>query len=643
MKLRLIGFIFMAVLIVSQGFGVSTKYIRGLDLADLQEYQLSNIAILEDNSLELARSYQSVFKSENIIWSMESYKDGFLAGCGETANLLYIDDKTNYNVFSKSNYILFSDIWVSSESIYVAAIPKAVVFELGKDYTIKKEYAMSNAYAWDIVPAASGFYVLAGNPAAIFYFEKGVAKFYKEITSEKNLLKGSVIDGDLYFSGEKNLYRLKDGNVSVVATFDRMIADFIYTNDCFYVITSVKDLAAPAQKTGNGENTKTTSTKKNGTAENSALFMTTKTGIVEKLFEAEEVRFVSVSVLNGKLIIGTDKNGGYFESTFDANSRKFSSVAAGKFVKFYAKKDKLYGILIYPSQIVRFEDSMATKGSFISKVFDTGNVSVWGTPTIDCDPAGRDQLTLLTRTSTVNTEEYWEEWKVCDSKVASSPARFVQYQVQLTTAGKKKPVLRNVTIPFVQENISPTITGVEIKYNAGSVTLKWSAEDKNGDALNYDCYLMMRGKQWVKINSTPITDTSVTLNNNAFPSGEYRMKVLVSDQLSNPQGFEKDNFAVGNWFLMDDKSPEISDLKTGAQDSGRSVEFTVSDEMMPIFSVEYCINGEKWIKILPNDLIYDTKTEAFKVALQTQASVFFQIRCIDALGNTTYGGLLIEK
>lgn len=640
----------------SYGFTVSTKYVNDFKFDNIENFEYSNISFIENGGIELSRDYSEIFTSREMIWSVEKWKNGFLAGSGESAALFFINSQTNYNIFTVSNKILISDIQIIGSNIYFSAIPRASIYILDSGFTLKSEIHISNEYIWQIMPDKTGLYVFAGNPAEIYFYGSNNNMIWSlPVPEEKSILKGIVIGDYLYFFGDGYiLYKTPVKNhrkIIAAASFDNNISDLILSKGKIYIITSIKDIQKPAQtqsgtaSSDDDNSSRGSQSDKRGSkiSEKSALYSYDLQGNLVELFQKSGIKFVSLTQIEDKLIIGSDKNAGYFEISQNDEVNKFTSLGNGKFARFISIDNESYGILLDPARIIKMNTSISKEGYFISSAFDTGNVSQWGSPNISSIVPAETGIDLYTRSGAIFNMDIWEDWSPVKDKIVSSPDRFIQYRVNLKSDGKKNPLFRSIYIPYVQKNIAPEIDKINIGYNNNVIKVSWDASDANKDTLIYDIYLSQNENSWVKINDKPLEDSSFDLNKENFPDGRYRIKITASDERSNTDQESKKSVKLSDYFIIDNTPPVIGDIILKKEGTNYSLGFSATDGLSQLYEACYSINGSKWIKILPIDSIFDSLSESFDIRLNLLPGSVVQVKVTDIFGNYSVKGVYSDK
>lgn len=169
-------------------------------------------------------------------------------------------------------------------------------------------------------------------------------------------------------------------------------------------------------------------------------------------------------------------------------------------------------------------------GTFESTVHDARLPARWGRVrfTGTLPPGGA--MDVHTRSgNTPEPDEAWSEWQPLMARdgsqfVASPPARFLQYRVELR-AERGSPSLKDMAIWYLPRNRAPRLTltaptGGEIW--KGSQTLRWSGTDPDSDTLTYELsYSADGGRTWRLVGEAPAAPPAAAPASTA-PSGRSR-------------------------------------------------------------------------------------------------------------------------
>lgn len=625
-------------------FAVSTKYLGKISFTNIREITFSNVTFVDDGTLELARRTTTLYSSDALLWSFAKTADGFLVGTGDTASLIRIGSRGEEKVFSMTNFMMFSDIETAGDKIWLAAIPQATVFRLDSAYRVEQTFTLSNRYVWDLVPSGGSVYALTGSPAAVYRIDSRSVELLVTLSNDDNLLKGEMFAGDLYFCGDTTLYKWNGTRLSALASFDTTIADFAITGGAIFVATASRDAASVSGRPNEQNQAVTTrpDAGRTGVFDKSALYKVNFTGTVEKVFETSDAKFLALSAIAGNLIVGVQKDGGYYEISPDGSRKAFTSLGSGKFVAMTQDGDSVYAVMTSPSRIVRIDREYAHEGYAVSQVFDLKNVSKFGNPILVTENFPGCSLEMSARSSVVRDDSCWTPWQVVSPASRPDPGRFYQYRVTLRSSGQSTPRLTDIAVPYVELNLAPHIKSVTYTPNAGYMNVKWDTDDANRDQLRFDVYLSREGGEWVRLNRQPLDVTSFNIYYQSFPSGHYRLKLTVSDAVANPASEGLTGYLTGDTFLIDNDPPVITGFDCAAASGKVSVTFSANDALSPILAADYTVNGTDWIKLLPKDQIYDSSSEQFEFRTPVVVPAFVQVRVTDISGNSAVAGAFVR-
>jgi len=293
---------------------------------------------------------------------------------------------------------------------------------------------------------------------------------------------------------------------------------------------------------------------------------------------------------------------------------------------------------------------------YLTKVLDAQWVSRWG----NMRWSGGGALTVQTRSgNTSKPDKTWSPWQAPPKvershndfgdgnvgRVASPEARYLQVRVGF---GSPKTTLRDLTIYYQPQNQRARVTeitvGDEVKTRPSAATrgkprspivkLRWKVENSDDDELVYRLWFREENEQnWKPLGGPePLTRTDYDWNTEPIPDGNYVVKVVASDERANPKEEALEHSLVSSPFLVDNKKPELLDVKVvGNVFSGRA-----QDSFSPISELAYSVDGGEWQPFAPKDGIFDDPVEDFSVKLPDKlapGSHSLAVRAVDAADN----------
>jgi hypothetical protein len=301
---------------------------------------------------------------------------------------------------------------------------------------------------------------------------------------------------------------------------------------------------------------------------------------------------------------------------------------------------------------------------------------------------------LATRTG--NTEKpdvTWSDWSsgytaAAGQQVTSPRARYLQWRASFkrtsnTNADLPAEVLERVQIAYLQQNLRPQVvsiallapgigyqrqpamqsTGLGIAttpadglplnsprsqgrdrqalpprqvLQPGAQSFNWKATDDNDDNLEYSIFFKGEGETDWKLLEKQRTEAFYTLDGSSLPDGVYSIKIVASDEPSNPYG----KFLVGELvsppFVMSNSTPVVE--VTGHKINGRKVDvnFRARIPAGRLTTGEFSVDGGEWNLLFPVDGIADSSQEEFQFTTP-ELSVgehLISVRSTDANGLT---------
>lgn len=150
---------------------------------------------------------------------------------------------------------------------------------------------------------------------------------------------------------------------------------------------------------------------------------------------------------------------------------------------------------------------------------------------------------------------------------------------------------------------------------SGALTLRWVADDPNGDQLSYDLMYRPSGERdWQKLRGG-LAQPFFTLNSSQLPDGHYQFKVQASDAPSNAEGQEREDSRESRDVLVDNTPPKIDALKVDVAGKRVTVRGVFADQVGPLLSASYSLDARDPKPILPDDGVLDGPGESFTLRL----------------------------
>lgn len=335
-----------------------------------------------------------------------------------------------------------------------------------------------------------------------------------------------------------------------------------------------------------------------------------------------------------------------------------------------------------PGRVLRLDAAPASTGTYESDVRDAQAVSTWGVIRWRAAaPAGG--VAVATRAGNTKTpDETWSDWSAPyaapGSPISSPKARYLQWRVTLNTA-RDIPVLTSVGATYLPRNARPVVGGVTVHppgvvfqrpypsgdpdlagydlepparkaltagapkegvqlgkkaYERGLLTLQWRAEDANGDDLEFDVLYRREGETEWKALRRRLAEALTVWDTASVPDGTYTVRVVASDAPSNPPEAALTGYLDSTAVDIDNTVPAVRISPAAAVAGSATFTITATDAASPLKSVEYTLDGTRWLPLYARDGLIDSREESFALTLTgPDAGRTVVVRATDALNN----------
>ena len=384
------------------------------------------------------------------------------------------------------------------------------------------------------------------------------------------------------------------------------------------------------------------------------------------------------------VLLGTSDKGRIYSITNDGRERLVLQSGEGQISTIRTDGKRLFATSSNQGRLYSFGGETLTEGTYESSVRDAKAVALWGR--IWWRASGNVQL----QTRTGNTEkpdETWSDWSAAltdakGSAIASPRARFLQWRAVLKNSGS----LDEVNVSYLPRNIAPEILSIQVQptnvglapnpvipvdpniessglnpsvfgvvaqqipprriYQRGARALQWTAEDRNGDRLEYAVFYREASEANFKLLKDGLRDNFYTIDGLSLADGRYIFKITVTDAPSNPAGQSLTGEKSSESIDIDNSAPTVITVGTPqvAGDKAR-ITFEAVDAASFINRAEYSIDGGDWQTIYAEDGISDAARERYtiEIPLKTAGEISVTLRVFDANGNAGNARAVVKR
>ncbi|HEY4103273.1 MAG TPA: fibronectin type III domain-containing protein, partial [Polyangiaceae bacterium] len=499
--------------------------------------------------------------------------------------------------------------------------------------------------------------------------ESGDAQVYFDAPEQQLMSVAVAPDGTVYAgaSDKAKLYKITaPGRASVLYDFARTEVRGIAVNkkgEVYAIANEIKPgTQAPTRRNeGTPAQPANVANKSKGKG---TLYKFSLDGSPDQLLDDTDEHYTSLVLGDdGRPYVGTGVEGRVY--TVDANhnsvlvadvdERQVSALLLAGKEQFVLASDPA---VVHPVKGIGGADAVWT-----SKVLDAGLRARFGKITWEAS----GPLQISTRTgNTKEPDDTWSAWSNgfnAPALIDSPAARYLQVRARF----EKDPnaVLSEIGISFLTDNLRAVLTNVEAKdsdssesddsiHSSGgpvthkpdsSISLSWKVDNPDKDDLRFRLQYRQVGSQtWFDLlkPQEKLTKESYSWETADLPEGRYRVRVVATDELSNPPDRVTRDEMESSVVLVDNTPPVIEGLKV----VGKRVQGVAIDGVGPIARIEISQAGsDEWTPFYPTDGIFDEPREEFDADVSKLLPVtpaLLTLRVYDKANNFVVRSILLK-
>jgi sugar lactone lactonase YvrE len=377
---------------------------------------------------------------------------------------------------------------------------------------------------------------------------------------------------------------------------------------------------------------------------------------------------------NGHAILGSGNKGTLYRIDSPSLYTALAVVNVNQITALLASPDgAIAAACANVGKVFAFGPGTETEGTVTSEVFDSGVFSSWGR-LIAYGDTPQSSVKLESHSGNLDRpRNYWSDWSTSEPPAS----RFIQWratlsgndahldsveqaylsrnvaprieEIEATPANYKFPaplvasilqrVPQSISLPPIGHHASPSslssgeADASSMTWAKGWIGVRWTAADENNDPLTYT--LQIRGVDetaWKPLKEK-LGERHYSFDSTAFPDGEYRIRVMASDQPGNTAGNALTGELDSSPLLIDNTPPVISGLTS----KGSTISWKAADALNIIKRAEYSLDGDDWMLIDPVSHLSDSKTLQYSLTLSGVADGdhIIAVRVTDDYENTS--------
>ena len=659
-------------------------------------------AVTEDGLITLPPIARERFSDAAVSFTAATAKgDDVIVAKSGGGLVLAIDKAGKSREIAKLEGGVVTSLLATDDGLFAATGPGAKIHKLDGKGKSTVWYSGEVGYVWAMTEApGGGLYVATGDPGKVLKIKDGKAT--ELFASEQTHLRSIAFQkglGIFVGGGERGiLFRSADGEKDFRALFDSGHPEItsIVVRDGYAYAAAVSGAEALASDDGDGPR------KGKGPTVRSQLVRVGMNGASETLAGSNDEAIFALAVDgSGNVIVATGASGrddprGRLYSVAPKN-REISMIYQAKSRRIThlvdVGKGTIAAVASAGGRVIQVTGPTAAKGEFFTVAYDAGINSSFGTVQIFGVVPDKTRATVAVRTGqTATPDATWSAWSPeiaypGGQRADVSNGRFVQMRLTLSSEGKEAPRVNRMRIAYLRQNLRPFVREVvalrkgvaligvpreeqksktvslaekaseEMRRGEqsegsrnqasrarqveqrGALTVRWVAEDPNGDELKYDLEFRPEGRaEWRTLNKD-LDEPFYTVQSAQLPDGHYQFRVRATDEPSNPRGAELEDRRESTSVLIDNSQPRVDSVKVAVDGKKATAKVSVADNVGPIVGAEYAVDGGEFRPMAPTDGVLDGAKEVFEVKLEEldKGPHTFTVRVIDEAENEGFG------
>ncbi|MBC7795197.1 MAG: hypothetical protein H7Z43_15945 [Clostridia bacterium] len=659
-------------------------------------------AVTEDGLITLPPIAKERFSDASVSFTAATAKGDDVIAAKAGSNVVVAIDKNgkSRDLATLENGVI-TCLLATDDGVFAAAGPSAKIYKLNGKGKADVFYKADTGFIWAMTPApGGGLYIATGDPGKVYKVDKG-GKATELWASDQQHLRSIAYAKDMGIfvgGGEHGILFKSNGEKDFRALFDSGHPEItaIVARDGYAYVAGVSGADAVASDDDSGS-----SRKGKGSPVRSQLVRVSMTGASETLAGSnDEGIFALAFDGSGNILVATGAAGrddprGRLYSVAPSN-REISMIYQAKSRRITHLVDlgdgSIAAVASAGGRIIQVTGPAAQSGEFMTVAYDAGINASFGVVQLYGNVPSGTTATIAARSGqTATPDAAWSAW----SKEISYPGgvkadvpngRFIQLRVTLGSSGKEVPRINRVRIAYLRQNLRPfvrevvalrkgvaligvpreeqksktvslaekateemrrgenptpsnTSTRARQVEQRGALTVRWVAEDPNGDELKYNLDFRTEGRnEWRTLNKD-LDEPFYTVQSAQLPDGHYQFRVRATDEPSNPRGAELEDKRESTSVLVDNSPPRVSRVTMGIDGKKATAKVDVADSVGPIIGAEYAVDGGVFKPMAPADGVLDGAAETFEVRLPEldRGTHTFTVRVIDEAENEGFG------
>lgn len=604
--------------------------------ADFEKGKLRGTALDSDGILRLAPARDRTWPlPAQAVWSLAAADDAAYAGTGN-AGVIYklTEDGEPSTFFETGQAIVHSLARDPAGALYAGTSPKGLVYKIDPEGKGSVFFDTGQTYVWALALDADGRLLAGTGPEGkVFRIgPDGQGDLFADCRATHILSLALGRQGEVYAGTGNNavVYRLAaDGGPTALFNLPGGQVHGLAVDDGGELYAAV----TPA----------------------GAVYRIKPNGGAERRFEIGDNPVFALARHGPTLYAATGGKGLVFRLRGEKDTDLLLKPETGQSLALaLGPGGDLYVGRANPTAVRRLGTEHRASGHFLSDVVDAGAVARWGRLTWHARTPEKTRAALQTRSgNTTDPEDRWSQWsdeiETPGRLIASPPARYLQYRVNLSTEDSGAgPEVGQIEIAYLAENRKPKVTLSKPEpgdWWAKKQKIEWKGQDPDKDTLLYDVsYSVDQSAHWESLEKAT-KDASFEWDTAKIEDGLYTVKVTATDRLTSPADPQTEE--VKRLVGLDNTEPEAWLLRhsvTVGEDRRATLRGQAWDETSAVRGVDYRADGKEWLAATPDDGMFDGPRVSFSITTDQLAAGdhTIEVRALDGAGNIGTHKLKVE-
>ena len=427
------------------------------------------------------------------------------------------------------------------------------------------------------------------------------------------------------------------------------------------------------------------------------LYRLDKDGSVHPLWTSAQFKAFAFQVsADGTILLGAGDRGRLYTVREDRAVAVVAESGQEQVTVLLPDKGDYLAFASNLGKVYRLGSAPGLSGEYLSDVVDAEFPAQFGAlqPVLDRLPAGVTVELYLRCGNTAQPDEAWTAWLGPASggtswKVTAPPARYAQVRVAVRRQADATDAagfgIEALTLAYQPQNQAPVIQALTVNppgvvfqkpplvpsmgempeygdhsslalpdyiqagltklmgimqlpkiFKPATLSMSWTDRDPNGDTLEYSVYFRPLGDSaWTRL-AGGLRQNWFNLNRDELGDGKYQFKLVASDAPSNPPGQSREDFMISRVVTLDSVPPRLRSLDPRKTAQGWELTVEVTDELSPVYMVEYSRDGgETWSALPAEDGLCDQLQERCRLTVPALAPDvhLLLVRAMDYCGN----------